>query len=472
MKFLLLISILILNFAAVQAQQPCGTELTDAMKSRLMEYQLHKTEFAGAATDRVARYVPIKFHIVGKSNGSGHYRLAYIWPLLCELNMKYAFAGIYFYVYDDIHYIDNDDYYDHDFNSGDQMMNQNNVDGVINVYIVDDPAGYCGYYTYGPDAVTVAKSCNAPGSTTLAHELGHYFSLPHPFDIVGSQKEFVNGTNCSYAGDMFCDTRADFLDYRWNCPYNGTDTDPNGDVYDPDETLFMSYSYDNCQTRFSNEQIDAMNYNLSYERTDLLNYPAPDISPITSMVQLTYPIDSVNDVPHDFIQFKWEPVAGAVYYHLEVTRAPTFGSEPTELDLIIHGTAFTTALEPNKKYNWRVIPLKDGYTCTSWSQKETFFTVLGTGIHAIQTGQADLRIFPEIVSAGKSLSISFNASQSGKTEYYVISSEGLTCSRTAVNCIAGENTWKVPTGGLAAGMYLIVVASDRNLYQQKVIVTK
>ena len=88
MKFLLLIPILILTSAASHAQQPCGTEVTDAMISRLMEYQLHKTELEGAATDRVARYVPIKFHIVGKSNGSGHYRLAYVWPLLCEFNMK------------------------------------------------------------------------------------------------------------------------------------------------------------------------------------------------------------------------------------------------------------------------------------------------------------------------------------------------------------------------------------------------
>ncbi len=471
MKFSLSSLLLLLALVSARAQQPCGTSLTEDMRSRLIAYNLYKQQYAVSQTERVARFVPVQFHIVGKSNGSGHYRLAYIWPLLCELNEKYAYAGIYFYVYNDIHYIDNDDYYVHDFNSGDQMMNQNNVDGVANVYIVDDPAGYCGYYTYGPDAVTVAKSCNAPGSTTLAHELGHYFSLPHPFDIVGTQEEFVNGSNCSYAGDLFCDTRADFLDYRWNCPYTGSDTDANGDEYDPDETLFMSYSYDNCQTRFSNEQIAAMNYNLTNERAYLLNHPAPDISPITGVVQLTYPIDSVNDVPHDFVEFKWEPVAGADYYHLEVTRAPTFGSEPTETDLIVHGTTFTTGLEPNKKYNWRVIPLKDGYTCTEWSPKETFFTILGTGVNTVDPIYTDIHVFPGLVTSGKTVSISFNALKSGNAEYYLISSQGIICKRTAVYCIAGENNWKMPTDGLSPGIYLIIVAEDGKIYREKIVIS-
>ncbi|MGB3074747.1 MAG: T9SS type A sorting domain-containing protein [Chitinophagales bacterium] len=470
MKFSFFLTIILISFFTVNAQQPCGTPLTDEMKARLIEYSLHKSDYEGSNSDRVMRFVPIKFHIVGKTNGSGHYLLADIWPLLCELNTKYAPAGFYFYLFGDVHYIDNDEYFDHDFNSGDQMMNDNNVSDVANIYIVDDPAGYCGYYTYGQDAISVAKSCNAPGSTTLAHELGHYFSLPHPFDIVGSQKEYVNGSNCSFAGDMFCDTRADFLDYRWSCPFTGSDTDPNGDVYDPDETLFMSYSYDNCQNNFSNEQIAAMNYNLTFQRADLLNHPPPDITPITGVEQLTYPIDSVNNIPHDFVEFKWQPVTGADYYHLQVTRAPTFAGEPTDMDMLIHGTAITTALDPDKKYHWRVLPLKDGYTCTTWSPTETFFTVLGTGLNETVYPEENFAIYPTLFKAGNQLSISLNAMKSGNAVVSFISPNGIVLTEMTANLVAGENNWKISTEQFSSGMYLINIRSEGNIYQQKVIV--
>lgn len=472
MKFFFLLTLCMLCLLNAKAQEPCGTPLTEEMKSQLLDYHQHKEAFAASATDRVVQYVPIKFHIIGRSNGSGYYRLANLWTLLCELNTKYAPTGFYFYIYGSIQYIDNDSYFDHDFDSGDEMMNENNADGATNVYIVNDPAGYCGYFTWGPDAISVAKTCNAPGSTTLAHELGHYFSLPHPFDDVGSQKEYVNGTNCSFAGDLFCDTRADFLDYRWSCPYTGSETDPNGDPYDPDETLYMSYSYDNCQNNFSSEQMDAMNYNLVFERNDLLNHPAPDVAPITGTVQLVYPIDSVDDIHHDFVPLKWEPVAGADYYHLEVTRAPTFGAQPTEKDLIVYGTAITIGLEPDKKYHWRVLPVKNGYTCGTWSEPETFFTVLGTGVNELSQSTEGFKLYPSLLSEGKQLVVSLNTTTGGPSEIHLIAVDGRTHRSIPVKMIAGENNWYVSTGGLATGIYLVKVLAEGKVFQQKFVVTE
>ena len=106
-------------------------------------------------------------------------------------------------------------------------------------------------------AVYMGIACSGPGNTTLAHELGHFLNLPHPFDGTSGQPAAVwaervtrnpqeppprYSANCTTAGDRFCDPRADYRDNRWNCPDPSALLDINADPFNPDETLYMSYS--------------------------------------------------------------------------------------------------------------------------------------------------------------------------------------------------------------------------------------
>jgi len=95
------------------------------------------------------------------------------------------------------------------------------------------------------------------GGYTLAHEIGHFYGLPHTHEVF-SGEELVDGSNCLTAGDGFCDTPADpdlsgFVSRT--CNYTGSFRDRNGDTYMPDVSNIMSYSDPSCQNKFSLDQL-------------------------------------------------------------------------------------------------------------------------------------------------------------------------------------------------------------------------
>jgi len=78
-------------------------------------------------------------------------------------------------------YINSTTYYDLSGDAeGDAMSAANNVPNVLNIYFVNDPAGACGWARFTSmlpsDYVVIANSCGT-NTSTLAHEIGHYFDL-------------------------------------------------------------------------------------------------------------------------------------------------------------------------------------------------------------------------------------------------------------------------------------------------------
>ncbi len=167
--------------------------------------------------------------------------------------------------------------------------------GYINLYSTD-------YFPYGaglatfpapgsPDQVVLANEVfgirYTPQMTggILAHELGHIFSLIHTHANMGGAvgtDEFVDGSNCTTAGDYICDTPADpnlqGIPNRVDSLCNYTDsvyTDAHGDLFHPDTRNIMSYSRLACYDHFSNQQLLQMRYCLDnvryYLRSGSLN---------------------------------------------------------------------------------------------------------------------------------------------------------------------------------------------------------
>ncbi len=310
--------------------------------------------------------LPITVHIVGTNTGGGYYSADNLFTVLCRLNEHYAPTGFYFGLKWPIDTINNTAYYDHaDFSAGVSMMNANNVAGTINVYFVSNPAGACGYYAPSGDAVAIAISCAGGSSTTLTHELGHYFGLPHTFyGWEGGQTpwnpEMVRrgvGSNCSVAGDGFCDTDADYLSERWSCPYaKPAMYDINGDLYHPDSSLYMAYSTDNCMSRFSPMQMAFMRSRLQSVRSDLL--------------AATFPAYSALDTPRSALRgdslwtgapvVRWRRVPGAERYRVRLAPASATGyilqSTITadtflRIDQLFAGSEYQCIVEPLSSVN-------------------------------------------------------------------------------------------------------------------------
>ena len=133
-----------------------------------------------------------------------------------------------------------------------------NLPNRINMYFAQelivktaDLKDICGYASSvvideGKPAIVIKKGCG--NSTTIAHEIGHFFGLPHTF--AGGGSELVDGSNCDSAGDGICDTPSDpyndnekvsdYLDD--NCLFINIDRkDAKGNFYDPDVSNIMSY---------------------------------------------------------------------------------------------------------------------------------------------------------------------------------------------------------------------------------------
>ncbi|MEL6863107.1 MAG: T9SS type A sorting domain-containing protein [Bacteroidota bacterium] len=172
----------------------------------------------------------------------------------------------------------------------DDMMEDYEEGPGINVHVVESGYGWGGIYNGSEDAVGLLRNTVNGTSETFAHEIGHFFTLPHTHRNTNQDPMFGNAdglnvpcrreavtrnitndpacfpwpwnppfSHCSFTGDGFCDTPADPTDWP-GCPYNDGGVDFNGDPFDPDETNVMSYY--SCRSMFSPSQVDAMWDNL------------------------------------------------------------------------------------------------------------------------------------------------------------------------------------------------------------------
>ena len=405
-KMRIAITIITLFFSSIIFGQhdhgliPCGTE---AYKSDwLKQYQKNKDSYPKNVTGEI--YVPLNVGIVGNDNATGLLSETTMLQSFCTLTEDFSESEIVFYLQTYRTILDSDFFEHNSVLDGAEKMLEYDTDDAINCYFMGDPAGTCGYnLPYA--SIVVSNSCAGPEDHTWAHELGHQFSLPHPFlgweGGVGYQGEtphnfadpapeivvynytnfqdtlildtliidtafveFLDGSNCDVAADGFCDTSPDYLAQRWACDSSNdsfmNQHDPNGEQFKSDGTLIMSYAFDACASRFSEEQVLAMRASIEEEDAEILTASTSSTGEIegNGNIELFSPFDSGLDGTD--IMFEWSEVEHADYYLFQIL----IGSNGVFYDTLVTTTnVWVKELNQALPFNWTVIPFNSSNFC-------------------------------------------------------------------------------------------------------------
>ncbi len=328
--------------------------------------------------------------------------------------------------------------------------------------------------------VVVGQGCWLPEGTTMMHELGHFFTMPHTFGNASSYEcgenglfnwERADGSNCATSGDGFCDTGADYLSGRWTCNSNGLSNclhkDFDGEIFSPEGWNPMSYANDDCVTVFSDEQTAAMKMDM--DSRGLTNLTV-SFDPIIEEVNKTAPLAG-ETTPFDLVYFAWDAVPNATGYIFEVNRTPIF--VPTfrvENELLLTNDFTSYSLTPNTTYYWRVRPLNEAYTCADWSDSGTFTT----GDFALSNENILEELDAIILNnnpnkIGETINFDLTVNQSTDLLVRLISSDGKTVYEQNEKVNLGNQNIQIATDYLAPGLYFISLTSGKGQHQEKII---
>ncbi len=236
-------------------------------------------------TEASTRAVAIHAVVLRGANGRGGISEQNIERSINNLNNKYRKLNISFYV---CHYtyINNDTHFNHRFSNSKHPdyitrnnLDDNNVDGAINIYFVPNSSGtsWSSFPWMDREHIVMYNNHVTNGESSdlgiLSHEIGHWFGLLHTFESARG-KELVARTNCTTAGDGVCDTPADpdGSHNRRTCTYTDDLKDANGDLYKPMVTNIMSYYFD-CLDDFTKGQEEIIQTNLITTRKPVLSRP-------------------------------------------------------------------------------------------------------------------------------------------------------------------------------------------------------
>ncbi|MCB0640245.1 MAG: zinc-dependent metalloprotease [Phaeodactylibacter sp.] len=482
-----------------QMTHECGTVHDESMRERLL---LNKKSYAKYLTPEKTTdvtYVPINFVVMGNSAGTTYaVDEAEVIEMLCALNESYMDQNIQFFLADNqISFFENDAGYSNPGDVNFTLISTTLKGDAINILIglnATPPNGSglgvtLGYYSPQRDWIVIKESEVNANSGTLPHEMGHYFSLAHPFNgwdctswdpaVHGNPVslltapcssvpvEFVNGSNCATAGDYLCDTPADYnLGFGASgCNYTGNCMDPNGDLLDPWEENIMGY-FLNCSAYvFSNEQKALIKSDLD-SRTNLATVTLSDFASPIGTTSLATPTTAEILPYYTDVLLTWEPVDGANRYILEVDINPNFAVTP--ITLTVWGTSKVLDLLQNKGYYWRVRPLSNYYFCASPTANGTFTTGLAVADNSISFVN-DWAVAPNPLRGDQALQVQLNTDQAFNATLELRHIDGQLIHQQQARFQAGQQSLTIERN-LNPGIYLLSLKTEMGVMTKRVVV--
>ncbi|MGE5355927.1 MAG: zinc-dependent metalloprotease [Deltaproteobacteria bacterium] len=504
-RFLLIFFIGFLSYNSFTQIHICGTKDDGSMMARLIENKKYMESHLGLRGDNDWIYIPVQFHIVSDANGVGGVEERKIIDELCTINKNYSPNKMKFYLTPDFSYVKyNPLYNDPGSDFAEAKIKTSKNKNALNIFIVNDiPSGsgfgqVLGYYSPILDIIVIRKNQIGVNQQTVSHEIGHFFSLQHPFygweetpydaavhgNPLKIQKikwgginfdiELVNRSNCNDAADKICDTPPDYnfgiVDPEQNCKLNGPILDYNKDTIKTQENNYMSYFFNCGKYQFTPMQVSAMRADfLSNLRSYIRTGVVPDTTAINAAdFKVVSPLENETTPFYDEVTLDWQDMPGATHYLVSIFPP----SAPNNIKyFFVKGVSkvIVKDLEKNKKYTWHVKPYNVGNTCTNKLGPANFKTGNYTvGIEEELTAGEDMQVFPNPVN--DNLFYVFSKNAHTRTDLKMYNSLGQLVDSWSMDIGIGTNSINLTKSNYQKGFYnLILKTKDRDYIRRLII---
>ncbi len=481
----------------------CGVSIADQELLKEQMFKNRKEVGEIAHTRGAITYVKVQPQVVRETDGTGGASISTVLESICVMNDFYNQIDVHFYLHEQgIKYINSTQAYTNpSANAG--FLRQRKVPNAMNIYYVADiPGGQVGttqaFYNIPFDYV-VCDNQYALIPNVLSHEVGHFFTLPHPFNgwdaevwdasvhgnpvgdnsPGGVPNEKMDGSNCQTAGDGICDTPPDYLfafhPSQIGCTeWNGGAMDPDSVLIDPMETNLMSY-FEPCNTyELTEGQKTEVLRDLNSSRRSGMSSGIPAFTaPVTETIPLITPAADVTVDGYENVNFVWNSVPNAEWYLLQVDRSLfDFNSDFMEIALV-KDTVAVIALTGRRSWKYRVKAYNAAYPCSEFSEVITFRTGENptTSIPTIDELN-DWQVIPNPVRMGQNFNLQVNAAEAFDATIRIYDLVGKQVFNRPQSFGMGNTSTDVSIADLAQGMYIIQLESQQGIATQKLIVNK
>ncbi|MEM6396446.1 MAG: zinc-dependent metalloprotease [Bacteroidota bacterium] len=441
--------------------------------------------------------LPVRYIFVGRSDGTGYAVLDDLLEAHCLANEDFGPSNLSFYI-ESMDTINNTTYFNN--GSGNQMMGFNNQSGVINIYLIGNAEGICGYYSPFRDAIVMRNDCMSSTDHTLSHEIGHYLALRHTFFgwegeggpnndpsylptdenapsfINGQAVERADSSNCSFAADGFCDTPPDYASFSWSCNFEGIYPDS---LLDPDGIKFgmrtgniMSYTSNACTDSFSTQQMTAMEVNANSRVSLHTGETFTDFVP--GVTDLIAPDDGESLPANDFALLEWEAVDDADFYIVQINFTSNFNGAVLRQWVVYDDTslAITDGLINNRFYFWRVRAVNKHFPCTDNASSVRQFRNGNVSNVNDPILDAAITVFPNPAIAGaQSIQIQGEGlPYSGLFSYELTDATGRVLRASSPVPVSGSSLrQEIQVDQLTTGVYFLRLRLDGRLLTRRVV---
>ncbi len=484
-----------------QSSPVCGTagQSAASLSERLLANRAHASQ---QLQRRDIQYVPVKFHLVARNDGSGRVPENNVLDQLCALNADFLDMNVQFFIKEGFSYLDNTAVYENHAQTENSIMAIRRDRDALNIWIVDDatPGGSSpedgivyGYYSIARDWLVVRADQVNASTKVLTHEVGHFFSLLHTHNgwdgepwseeihgnpapalsPEGIPTELMDGTNCEDAGDFICDTPPDYNGLGWpNCDYTKGAQDPKGVLIDPDEANFMSYFLfcDQRLLNFSSEQKELMLVDLASVNRNFLRRDAPtNTASIDGNTQLLSPANDAEVPGGGTVLLEWAAVDDADSYVVEIDRTPAFTFDPRSVVATTNNLEVTD-LVVGRRYFWRVRPYNEYDGCVEPTAARSFIIGMSTAANSIDFVE-NWSLSPNPARSDQGLRFELNTMEAFDGHISLFTITGQEQQRQPYRFAAGTNRVEIPIAGLNSGVYLFTLVTEAGRINQRIILT-